>query len=74
MIDEQFKDCFEKKHKTRDKPDSDNTKLIKDQECATCNNWTDCKGKQRGTLCINYQKRLPNNERSNYPWLNNYTT
>lgn len=37
-------------------------KLIKDKECAMCKKWLECKGKPRGTLCINYEER-PKNEK-----------
>lgn len=31
--------------------------LIKDKECVSCTKFFDCKGKPRGTNCINYEER-----------------
>lgn len=31
--------------------------LVKDRECIHCNKFFECKGKPRGTLCVNIEER-----------------
>ncbi len=35
-------------------------KPVKDRECISCKHFFDCKGKPKGALCINYEKRKQN--------------
>lgn len=32
-------------------------KLVKDKECIRCSKMFDCKGKPKGTLCVNLEER-----------------
>lgn len=34
-------------------------KIVKDQECATCEDWLTCPGKPKGVKCVNYKERKP---------------
>lgn len=40
------------------------SELVKDRECIHCNKFFDCKGKPRGTSCLNFEERKNEDGRS----------
>lgn len=56
MIPEEYKN-WKAKAKKRKKDEG----LIKDRECATCEKWLECPGKERGINCLNYKEREKDN-------------
>lgn len=49
---------------------NDDTQLIHDRKCATCEKMLDCKGMPEGTKnCISYVERKRNEDGGRKPWM-----